>query len=69
MRLHFVKEQFENRTVTLKHCKSEYMLADMLTKPLAAVTFTRICAKIFSTPFALKKGMLENGDRASARPS
>ena len=68
VRLHYVREQVENEIVTLKHCKSEDMLADILTKPLAAVAFTRFRAKICATPSRAREGVLENGDRASARP-
>ena len=39
IRYHFVREAVLNKTVELRYCPSEYMIADILTKPLPRERF------------------------------
>ena len=42
IKYHFVREQVEERTVKLKYCPTENMVANMLTKGLNIDTFKNI---------------------------
>ena len=41
VRHHFVKDLIENATITIKHCDSNNMIADFLTKPMIGQEFRR----------------------------
>ena len=43
IKYHFICEQVNDGTVTLKYCPIQDMLADMLTKGLNPDKFTRLC--------------------------
>ena len=38
---HFVREQVDNKVVSVKYCRTEDMLADVMTKGLSKVQFER----------------------------
>uniref|UniRef100_A0AAV1V9K6 Copia protein n=1 Tax=Peronospora matthiolae TaxID=2874970 RepID=A0AAV1V9K6_9STRA len=42
IRYHFVREKVESGEVVLEYCPTQDMLADMMTKPIAAVQFENI---------------------------
>jgi hypothetical protein len=42
IKYHFIREQTEKGTVTLEHCPTDNMVADMLTKGLSRVKFTKL---------------------------
>jgi len=42
IKYHFIQEQVKNGTVQLEYCKSEEMIADMLTKGLCTEKFTKL---------------------------
>ena len=42
IKYHFVREQVANGNIAVKYCRSEDMLADMLTKGLSYVPFTKL---------------------------
>lgn len=42
MRYHFLKDQVNKEKHELEHCKSEWKLADILTKPLKKVRFDEL---------------------------
>ena len=43
---HFVREQVEQSTFSVQYCRSEDMLADIMTKGLPKVTFQRLRDKL-----------------------
>ena len=42
MRHHFVREKVNDGTIELKYCRSDRMLADMLTKGLPGAAFEKL---------------------------
>ena len=48
VRFFFIKQQIDNGTVKLQHCPTEFMVADILTKPLQASLFRRMKAAILN---------------------
>ena len=56
----YVGEHIQNRTLSLKHCPTEEMLADYFTKPLQGSLFVRLCNHIMGAEFA-------NGDPQTQR--
>ncbi len=52
VRYHFVRQHIENGTQRVKYCKTEDMLADLLTKPLGRVRFARLRSLIGVIPIA-----------------
>ena len=39
---HFVREQVEQKAISVKYCPSENMLADIMTKGLSKIAFERL---------------------------
>ena len=48
VRFFFIKQQIDDGTVKLQHCPTEFMVADILTKPLQASLFRRMKAAILN---------------------
>ena len=44
IKYHFVREQVANGSIEVKYCRSEDMVADMMTKGLSFVQFTKLRA-------------------------
>ena len=42
IKYHFIRDQVDNGTVVLKYCKTEDMLADIMTKGLPRVQFEKL---------------------------
>ena len=42
VRMHFVREQLERKTLDIAHVSTHEQLADILTKPLSSATFSKI---------------------------
>ena len=42
IRYFFIKDILENEKIELRHCRTERMIADFLTKPLQGTHFTRM---------------------------
>ena len=42
IKYYFIWEQIENKTVTLKYCQTDEMIADILTKGLSQFRFNRL---------------------------
>ena len=55
-----MSDHIRNKTLSLKHCPTEEMLADYFTKPLQGALFTRLCNHIMGAEFA-------NGDSQTHR--
>ena len=60
IRYFYVSDHIQNKTLSLKHCPTEEMLADYFTKPLQGALFTRLCNHIMGAEFA-------NGDSQTHR--
>ena len=60
IRYFYVGEHIQNRTLSLKHCPTEEMLADYFTKPLQGSLFVRLRNHIMGAEFA-------NGDLQAQR--
>ena len=60
IRYFYVGEHIQNRTLSLKHCPTEEMLADYFTKPLQGSLFVRLRNHIMGAEFA-------NGDPQTQR--
>ena len=56
----YVSDHIRNKTLSLKHCPTEEMLADYFTKPLQGALFTRLRNHIMGAEFA-------NGDSQTHR--
>lgn len=48
VRLHYIRERFSEGAISITHCKSEDMLADILTKPLGRIAFERLRSQIMT---------------------
>ena len=42
IKYHFIREQVENKTVILKYCRTEEMVADIITKGLTQFNFNKL---------------------------
>ena len=60
IRYFYVSDHIQNKTVSLKDCPAEEMLADYFTKPLQGALFTRLRYHIMGAEFA-------NGDSQTRR--
>ena len=58
IKYYYIREQVNDGTVSVKYCSTENMLADMLTKPLASIHFSKLCLPIGVEP-SLKVHPLE----------
>ena len=56
----YVSDHIQNKTLSLKHCPTEEMLADYFTKPLQGALFNRLRNHIMGAEFA-------NGDSQTNR--
>ena len=43
---HFMREQVKENTISVKYCRSENMIADIMTKGLRKVTFKQLRIKL-----------------------
>ena len=46
IKYHIVRDLVADQSISLRYCPTEEMTADILTKPLGRVAFSRLCDKL-----------------------
>jgi len=52
VRFHFIREKVANKEVQIKYCQSSNMIADILTKPLGKILFSKHCQSLGLVDFS-----------------
>jgi len=55
VRFHFIREKVANKEVQIKCCQSSNMVADILTKPLGKILFSKHCRSLGLVDFSMNK--------------
>jgi hypothetical protein len=49
VRYHYIREMVENGEIKVEYLRTEDMIADMLTKPLAKRQFKKLCQRLIGS--------------------